>query len=593
MSVCLMWLLLFLSHQLFAEDILAPIEVKATKNVSAFSFSSSKKISLEEKKDATITTLLESVSGTMTVQDGGPGGRVSYFIRGTESRHVSFTLDGLKLNDPSNNDRQFDSSFFTSPFLAEIDVHKGPQAVLYGSDALGGQVEMKTRKGENAPDTRLEINGGSFGTIDSSLSSDWKNKNHHGTLTATRFHSDGLSRLNDKRFRARERDAADITQVTSSSAHHWNPKWSSELLASYLHGKNELDGGITENTKDHSVNDQYILQQKTNYELNEKSSFSLRNGLSRHQRAIRMLGQGLTQFEGDLYQHELLYQYDHSSDWHILSGLGNEREDLDLKTIKKESDLKSLFIQSFYKQEIIKYQLGLRSEQHSKYGRFDTSSAGIALYKNKSELGLQYSQGFKAPSLYQLYGPASFGFAVGNRDLVPEKNHGLELIGKTEYFEVSVFQNSLNDLIVYNVAQGFQNQGNFIVEGVELSSTIKGQDFQIAPSFTHQTFKDEETKILRRPQNSAQLQLIYFMTASFEISAKGKWMGSRLDLDPRVQDRFVKLSSYEILDLGCKYSFTKDEVGFQLLNVFDREYENSFGYSTTPLSLFAHYGHRF
>src|SRR5690606_33547328 len=132
-----------------------------------------------------------------------------------ESRHVSFALDGMKINDSSNVDRQFDAAFFPTTFIKEIAIHKSPQAVLYGSDAMGGVVEMSTRKGENAPENRLSISAGSFGTIHSSLSGDWKTKKSQGTLSTSRYHSDGISRLNKKRWQASERDASDITHISS------------------------------------------------------------------------------------------------------------------------------------------------------------------------------------------------------------------------------------------------------------------------------------------------------------------------------------------------------------------------------------------
>ena len=92
------------------------IEVTSRKDISAFTFSQSERVStrdLETNGTGLVSSLLDKTPGIISNQNGGPGGRVSFFLRGTESRHVAFTLDGLKLNDPSNTDRQFDSAFFT------------------------------------------------------------------------------------------------------------------------------------------------------------------------------------------------------------------------------------------------------------------------------------------------------------------------------------------------------------------------------------------------------------------------------------------------------------------------------------------------
>jgi vitamin B12 transporter len=243
--VSLIVLYFLYSLSLLADVELLPVEVSGLKELNSFSLSDQVSIGEEELRNhpiGLISTDLEKIPGVIASQNGGPGGRISFFIRGTESRHVSFILDGLKINDTSNTDRQFDSSFFTSPFLKEITVSKGPQAVLYGSDAMGGLIELKTRKGERAPETRLNISGGSYGTMSSSLSNDWKTTKHNGSITYSTFHSDGLSRLNKKRFNAKEQDATDITQALSSSEHRWGNKTQTDLLAGFLRGKSEQDG---------------------------------------------------------------------------------------------------------------------------------------------------------------------------------------------------------------------------------------------------------------------------------------------------------------------------------------------------------------
>lgn len=587
-------LLLFVS--LTHAQELQPIEVTAEKDVERFTFGSQSEISeedIESAPTALIAPAIEKVPGIVSTQNGGPGGRISFFIRGTESRHVAFTLDGLKINDSSNVDRQFDAAFISSPFLKDVVVRKGPQAVLYGSDAMGGIIELNSRKGENAPETRLLINGGSFGTVDASLSSDWGNKDNRGTLTLTRFHTDGISRLNEKRFNATEKDSADITQLTSSSEHNWATKFKTDLLASYIHGKNEYDGFGVDTSKNRSENDQYIIQQKTNYQISKDSAVSLRNGMSRHQRFLKTQGVGDELYAGNLYQNELLYRLEKEK-LGILSGISNEHESNKSEGIDRSFDLNSLFLQSSLNAGDFKFQAGGRADHHSRYGEFLTGSAGVAYFLNAQRFSLQYSQGFKAPSLYQLYAPETFGFPVGNKNLVPERNHSWEaswiVAHETWESEVSLFQNRLSNLITFSNA-GYMNQGDFIAEGVELGGEIKFSQFEIAPSYTYQQFRDEETTVLRRPYNAAQLSVSYYPVDSIEINATERWFSSRKDIDEN--GNIVKLNSFAVLDLGIRKVWEKDDVGLVFKNVLDREYEELYGYSVLPISVFAHYGHKF
>jgi vitamin B12 transporter len=585
-------LLILVSFTAFAQTELDTIEVQATKDLERFTFDTSSTIStkdLEDQPIGLIVPALEKTPGVTNNQNGGPGGQVSFFIRGTESRHISYTLDGLKINDTSNTGRQFDAAFITSPFVKEIIVHRGPQAVLYGSDALGGMIEIKTRKGENAPNARLSINAGSFGTMDTSLSKDWKTKNDNGSLTFSRFHTDGISRLNKKRYHAHEKDATDITQITSSSEHRWADKFQTDVLASFLHGRAEQDGFASDNNNDFSQNDQYVLQQKTNYEINSTQAISLRNGFNRHQRHNESLAYGQEFFNGNLLQNELIHRLE-KGNFGFLSGLSTEHESAALKGLDRSFDLTSAFVQSAYGYHKFKFHAGVRADHHSKYGSFFTGSSGISY----DDFSLQYSQGYKAPSLYQLYAPYSGG-PIGNPNLVPETNHSWEAAWKkkTDMFEggVAFFQNRLSNQFTFTSTKGYLNQQRYISEGVELSGKVKLKSFQIYSSLTHQDFKEEEVTILRRPYNSALLSFSYFPVETVELNATERWFSSRKDLD--AAGNVVKLNGYQVTDLSVRKTWEEDEVAVQLRNVFNKEYEELYGFSVMPRSVFVNYGHQF
>ncbi len=587
MSFLLPLLVAFSSFSLFADTELLPIEVQASKDIKRFTFSSSKTISSEEiEREATSlsTNSLEKIPGLVLVQDGGPGARASFFIRGTESRHISVTIDGLKMNDTSSNDRQFNAAFLLAPFIQEITVHKGPQAVLYGSDALGGMIDLKTRKGENPGETRLNLNAGSFGTVDSSLSTDWKNENNNGTLTLLRFHSDGFSRINRKRYKAKEKDATDITQLVSSSEHRWATKFQTDLLAMYLHGKAEQDGYGDDNSYDYGQSDQYVLQQKTNYELGRNQAVSLRSGFNRHQRHIETVSNKDEFFNGNFLQNEVVHRLE-AGPLGLLTGVSSEKEMAVSKRMDRSFDLHSVFTQSSVKFEDLRFHAGLRADRHSRYRSFYTGSGGMGF----RELSFQYSQGYKAPSLYQLYGDT-----LANPNLVPETNHFMELSWKKEGdrldTEISIFQNRLSNLFTYSFSKGYLNQQRFITEGIELNGKIKTTDFIISSGFTHQRFREEEETILRRPLNSAMLSTSYFLQETLELNLTGRWFSSRKDYGEVDID---KINGYEVVDFGVRKTWERDDVGLQVKNILNREYENNYGFSTMPRAVFAHYGHRF
>ena len=91
---------------------------------------------------------LRGTPGLDVVRSGSPGQQTSVFIRGAESRHTKVLLDGIPLNDPSSPSRAFDFSSLTVDNIERVEVIRGPQSTLYGSDAIGGVINIVTRRGQ-------------------------------------------------------------------------------------------------------------------------------------------------------------------------------------------------------------------------------------------------------------------------------------------------------------------------------------------------------------------------------------------------------------------------------------------------------------
>jgi len=130
-----------------------------------------------------------------------------------------------------------------------------------------------------------------------------------------------------------------------------------------------------------------------------------------------------------------------------------------------------------------------------------------------------------------------------------------------------------------------------VTEGIEVSGKIKQDRFQLYSSLAVQEFKQNQSTVLRRPLNSLNAGFAYFPKDSLEIALKGRWFSSRKDLSPA--SKTVKLNGYEVIDLGFKYNLKQVDLGFELLNILDRSFEDLYGYSVMPRSLFFHLGFTF
>jgi vitamin B12 transporter len=120
---------------------------------------------LEEQQRRTVPDALQHVPGLNVVQTGGPGGQTSVFIRGANSNQTKVLIDGIDATDPSNANGSFDFGQLLTDDLARIEVLRGPQSGLYGSDAIGGVVSFTTKRGKGPTRVLVRTEGGSFGTF--------------------------------------------------------------------------------------------------------------------------------------------------------------------------------------------------------------------------------------------------------------------------------------------------------------------------------------------------------------------------------------------------------------------------------------------
>jgi len=137
----------------------------------------------------TVPDALAAVPGLNVVQSGGPGSQTSVFIRGTNSNHVKVLIDGIDMLDPSNPTGAFDFGHLLTGDVARIEILRGPQSGLYGSDAIGGVISITTKTGSGPPKLTLSTEGGSFGTTNERASLSGSQANFNYVFNVQHFQS--------------------------------------------------------------------------------------------------------------------------------------------------------------------------------------------------------------------------------------------------------------------------------------------------------------------------------------------------------------------------------------------------------------------
>ena len=119
---------------------------------------------IERSSPTSVAGLLKTVPGVTVTQSGGPGGLAEVHLRGGESGHTLVLIDGVRVNDPSTANDEFDFSAISPDTIERIEILRGPQSSIYGSDAMGGVVNIITRKPRGRPSFSATVEGGSYGT---------------------------------------------------------------------------------------------------------------------------------------------------------------------------------------------------------------------------------------------------------------------------------------------------------------------------------------------------------------------------------------------------------------------------------------------
>ena len=130
-----------------------------------------------------LTGLLKGQYGLTMSQSGGPGQLSQVLVRGANPEHILVEIDGVKINQPDDVNNSTDFSYISLDDVQRIEILRGPQSTLYGSDAMSGVINIITKKGRGKPSYFLDLEGGSFGTYKALLGTNGNHNNINYSFT--------------------------------------------------------------------------------------------------------------------------------------------------------------------------------------------------------------------------------------------------------------------------------------------------------------------------------------------------------------------------------------------------------------------------
>lgn len=562
-----------------------------------------------------ISDLLRTVPGLDVVKTGG-NGTTSVFIRGNKSEHTLVLLDGVPLNDPSSPGRSYFLEHLTTDNVERIEVLRGAQCVMYGSDAIGGVISIITRRGEG---TRKLSLYGELGSQDYNLGRAELNgstKYLDYSVGGSRLKTGGISAAGSD-YGNTERDG--YLNNTISGALGFKP---SENFRLDLTGRNAYSSFDLDNAGGAGGDDTNYTGKFNETDLAARATLSLLGARLLQKSGIAISAQNRKFLNGTDAQHPFAASQSSSYgrtvrfSYQVIAQLndnntvtaGVDKQEEVARTEYRSQSQFGPFNTEFntqkggttgvFVEDLIKawnrlfVSVGGRHDYNDRYGKADTYRIAPAFLipETHTKLKASLGTGFKAPSLYQLY--SQFGYL----NLAPERSTSWDAGFEQDLWDGKIafsavyFRSDLRDLIAFDNATAlYYNVGLARTEGYEVTAQVKPMDkvlFKANYTYTSAVDLSDGSSLVRRPRiklgGDAELHPI----EPLSVTVGATYTGPRVDNDfAPFPSKRVKLGGYGLWHLAGAYAVNKTiTLTARIDNLFDKNYSEVQGWGSQGIA---------
>jgi vitamin B12 transporter len=553
-----------------------------------------------------ISQLLNEQAGLfINGANSNPGKDKSVYLRGAKSEYTLILLDGIPLNDPSAiGGGAYDLRLIPLDQVERIEILKGNQSTLYGSNAIAGVINIITKKnGRSTANGAMTLSYGSFDTFKGTVGISGGTTKVDYSVGFTRYSTKGISEAKDITDTAGfDNDGFTQNAFNASSTYRPIKNFQVQPFLRFADFDGKYDGGpFMDDTKNVYQSKFFNAGITSQYQMG-KGNIQAYYGYDKTNRSFIDGTYGPTDYKSRFHHSEVFMNYDFNSHIQLLSGASFQswrmRDELATKKnprVMLISPYASLFVRNV---KGFSAEFGGRFNYHTKYGNNFTYSFNPSyLVNEKAKLFLNISSGFKAPSLQQLYG--QFG---RNENLRPEKSQSLE--GGVQFFfkhkkmdvRVVAFARKIEHVISTDSNFKYINLDKQKDEGFDLEGTWaintkwKVRSFYSYVNGRVVTSDSSISNLYRIPRHSLGFNLSWQVVPSWLISTNFKSVGKRNDLffnGETFTNEHVGLNGYQLLDLYSEYSTLKGKlkIFIDVKNVLNQKYYEVYGYSVLPISV--------
>ncbi len=556
---------------------------------------------IRERQQSFAADLLRDLPGVSLNRTSTNGSLTQVRVRGSEANHLLVIIDGVEANDPASGD-EFNFGSLTNFDVASIELIRGPQSALWGSDAMSGVLNVQTRQGRDPLAGGVFVEAGSFGTRSGGGRVSTGSKRGNLALSASRYETDGVSAAAS----GTEKDGYENTTVglngryrfTEALSFGFSSRYSEDMIqfdgtdldGNAVDADNETDKKLMLVSADGAL-DLFDGRWNNSLRLTYLDTDNESTGSFPSLYAARKQGayfQSTLGLGASPSSHRLTFGVDYEDeDYRQRTGFADQDQSLDNVGIALEYFIKPA--------EPLTLSASVRHDDNSEFKGI-TTWRGTGSYRFAStgtRLKLTAGTGQKRPGFVERFG-FSPDFFVGNPDLKPEQNVGVDLGIEQSLFAgrmllgVTYFNEQLEDEIVVvgfpstpeNLEEKSERQG----AEVELTAQVTA-DLSLAANYTY-TRSDqpdgagEEVREIRRPRHQAALNLNHlFHAGRGNLNLNVSYTGDQTDTVFSFPARTVTLNAYTLVNVAGEYALTPRLTLFaRAENLFDERQEDVAGF---------------
>jgi len=565
---------------------------------------------IEAFQQRSLPEVLQYVPGLNVVRTGGPGGQTTVFLRGTNANHTKVLIDGIDVSDPSSTAGSFDFSQLLTADIERIEVLRGPQSGLYGSDAIGGVINIITRAGAGPAQLTALAEGGSFDTFNQSASLRGSDERFHYSGTIEHFHSGAtpVTPLNllipgEKRNDDYYDNLSEAMKLSYEAANA--VEWG--LVARHTDGHLRVTGD------DFSSFPSFPAAQQSKTLTSESYARATAHWISPEGFLDQTLGIAYTRkrsSERDPGGPEVLDAGARTKvDWQgalklsqsqtLVLGAEHARDSLSEPRSAGNvidsgyAELQSQFITGLFT------ALNARYDANDRYGGKATYrfAPAYVLSGSGTKLKASVGTGFKAPTLNELY-VDYLPYFFANPNLRPETSTGYDvgveqpLAARAARVGVTYFHNRIRNLIVSDESfTSYANIGRASTRGIESFAAYQPtKQLSLRADYTYTQATDDvlHEELLRRPKHKATLTAAWQPSDVLSVDAAILTISSWLDGNRDFSISPLRAPGYTVVNLALNYSLGAHFALFgRVDNLLDRHYQNPTGFLQPGIGVFA------